>query len=166
MFSKRKGITPVIAIVLLLLITVGAVGVVYTQFQSLTGGEQAQDELNSQQKLQNADYAIQGVQKVGTSPSEYQVYIKNTGDSTYNLSSSSTLYVGENGDSPVALNVAGGSCDWSTGTLAPGDTANCNTGITWEDSYQNDGQSTEFELRIQDTRMASYQCDETSSDTC
>jgi flagellin-like protein len=33
--STRKGITPVIAIVLLLLITVGAVGTVYTQFQGL-----------------------------------------------------------------------------------------------------------------------------------
>jgi flagellin-like protein len=36
MFRQRKGITPVIAIVLLLLVTVGAVGVVYTQFQSIT----------------------------------------------------------------------------------------------------------------------------------
>lgn len=37
MFDSYKGITPVIAIVLLLLVTVGAVGVVYTQFQDLVG---------------------------------------------------------------------------------------------------------------------------------
>ncbi|QGA80248.1 hypothetical protein [Candidatus Nanohalobium constans] len=35
MFKQSKGITPVIAIVLLLLVTVGAVGVVYTQFQNI-----------------------------------------------------------------------------------------------------------------------------------
>lgn len=33
--NSMKGITPVIAIVLLLLVTVGAVGVVYTQFQNI-----------------------------------------------------------------------------------------------------------------------------------
>ena len=53
MLTKRKGITPVIAIVLLLLITVGAVGVVYTQFQSLIGnpGEQ----VNQQQQVRNTE---------------------------------------------------------------------------------------------------------------
>jgi FlaG/FlaF family flagellin (archaellin) len=33
--SRLKGITPVVAIVLLLLVTVGAVGIVYTQFQGI-----------------------------------------------------------------------------------------------------------------------------------
>ncbi|NMI76870.1 hypothetical protein GLT92_00445 [Nanohaloarchaea archaeon] len=37
MIDQRKSITPVIAIVLLLMVTVGAVGVVYSQFQSFVG---------------------------------------------------------------------------------------------------------------------------------
>jgi FlaG/FlaF family flagellin (archaellin) len=46
---SRKGLTPVIAIVLLLFITVGAVGVVYTQFSGILdqGQESTQDTLSA-----------------------------------------------------------------------------------------------------------------------
>jgi FlaG/FlaF family flagellin (archaellin) len=37
--SKLKGVTPVVAIVLLLLVTVGAVGIVYTQFQGIVDNQ-------------------------------------------------------------------------------------------------------------------------------
>jgi flagellin-like protein len=43
---SRKGITPVIGVVLLILITTGAVGVVYTQFSSLASQGKDIDELN------------------------------------------------------------------------------------------------------------------------
>jgi FlaG/FlaF family flagellin (archaellin) len=49
LISSRKGLTPVIAIVLLLFITVGAVGVVYTQFSGIIdqGQESTQQTLSS-----------------------------------------------------------------------------------------------------------------------
>jgi flagellin-like protein len=56
MFGQRKGITPVIAIVLLLMVTVGAVGVVYTQFQSLVGDPT--EQIDSQRRNQNTDITI------------------------------------------------------------------------------------------------------------
>ncbi|MFB6116332.1 MAG: archaellin/type IV pilin N-terminal domain-containing protein [Candidatus Nanosalina sp.] len=53
---KRKGITPVIAIVLLLMVTVGAVGVVYTQFQSLVGDPT--EQIDQRQRNQNTDLTV------------------------------------------------------------------------------------------------------------
>jgi len=56
LFEQRKGITPVIAIVLLLMVTVGAVGVVYTQFNSLVGNPS--EELEEQQENRDTDIRI------------------------------------------------------------------------------------------------------------
>jgi len=63
--NNRKGITPVIAIVLLLMVTVGAVGVVYTQFQSLVGDPTGQ--IDDQQQDQNTDFSVvRGVTNVSS----------------------------------------------------------------------------------------------------
>jgi flagellin-like protein len=59
-FKQRKGITPVIAIVLLLMVTVGAVGVVYTQFNSLVGNPEEQFE--EQQQDQNTQISITNIE--------------------------------------------------------------------------------------------------------
>lgn len=56
LLQNRKGITPVIAIVLLLMVTVGAVGVVYTQFQSLVGDPT--EQIDERQRNQNTDISI------------------------------------------------------------------------------------------------------------
>lgn len=60
LFKQRKGITPVIAIVLLLMVTVGAVGVVYTQFNSLVGNPN--EELRQQQRDQDTRIRISRVE--------------------------------------------------------------------------------------------------------
>ncbi|MFB6291915.1 MAG: archaellin/type IV pilin N-terminal domain-containing protein [Candidatus Nanohaloarchaea archaeon] len=86
MFKRRKGITPVIAIVLLLLITVGAVGVVYSQFQSLTGNPT--EKLAQQKKVQNTELTYSSVykDKCGSGcDKSINVTIRNTGSVTVNV---------------------------------------------------------------------------------
>jgi len=97
-----KGITPVIAIVLLLLITVGAVGVVYTQFQGLVGGNEAKQDL--QQRRQLMDVSLDTVGVTNSSSDSMNLYIKNVGDQPVN-SSDLTLRIGYDGAKPVPPSV-------------------------------------------------------------
>jgi archaellum component FlaG (FlaF/FlaG flagellin family) len=127
--------------------------------------------VGEEQKVQNAQYSIQGVQRTG---GNYQVYIENTGEEVFNLDNKSTLYVGVNGNDPVAVSIEGsGSCSWSNPTPGPGETSNCDTGVSWDSSYVTDGQTTSFDLRLAgpngEVSKATYQCTESSSsngDTC
>jgi flagellin-like protein len=87
---NRKGITPVIAIVLLLMVTVGAVGVVYTQFQSLVGDPT--EQIDSQQRNQNTDMNIvRGKASNESNPraanSSLILELQNTGSVTRNTTS-------------------------------------------------------------------------------
>lgn len=163
--SKSKGITPVIAIVLLLLITVGAVGVVYTQFNSLISGNNAQDQANQLQKAQAASYSITAMNKTGSGT--YGVVLKNTGNVVYNLSAESTLKIGVNGGSPVAVTARGGNdCGSSFGALKPGNSAFCDTGVSWDSAYENDGKSTSVQLMIKSNTKTTYTCTETTNTFC
>jgi flagellin-like protein len=84
----RKGITPVIAIVLLLMVTVGAVGVVYTQFQSLVGDPT--EQIDNQQRNQNTDITIvRGKSNDTSNPQNGQLIleVQNTGSVTRNTTS-------------------------------------------------------------------------------
>ena len=101
---SRKGITPVIAIVLLLMVTVGAVGVVYTQFQSLVGDPT--EQIDSQQRNQNTDMNIvRGKSNNTSSPQSGQLILElqNTGSVTRNTTSfrvttdDASLVPGDNG---------------------------------------------------------------------
>ena len=135
--NKSKGNTPVIAIVLLLLVTVGAVGVVYTQFQNIVdqGSTQADylDEVNTK---------ITVVRRAtSTNPDTMQVVVENTGDTEYNLSKIAELRYsipGEQVDVPVGGSIHGYSHNSSDQdcftkdsmqSLSPGDLAVCNTGV-------------------------------------
>lgn len=157
---KRKGITPVIAIVLLLLITVGAVTVVYDQFQSLTEDSDASQQLEDQQQIQQASYSIIGVSSSdsGTPTNgEMQVTVKNTGDENLDLTTLGTLLIGRDGQSPQATSAQGGiNCGAEFGQLERGETATCNTGVDWP--TPDDGQSTDIRLRIGEVVKASYTC--------
>ena len=102
---NRKGITPVIAIVLLLMVTVGAVGVVYTQFQSLVGDPT--EQIDSQQRNQNTDMNIvRGKSNNTSSPQSGQLILElqNTGSVTRNTTSfrvitdDASLVPGDNGN--------------------------------------------------------------------
>jgi len=170
MINQRKGITPVIAIVLLLLITVGAVGVVYTQFQGLVEGNDAEEQLNQQQRIQQSSYSITAVtQTTGSSSGNdiYRVRIRNTGDETLDLSSLGTVLVGEDGNSPQSIQAVAqnsGDIDCDLGSLSPGNGVNCDTGVQWGNA--NDGQPTSVEFQVGETVKDTATCFENGNDAC
>jgi len=136
--NSRKGITPVIAIVLLLMVTVGAVGVVYTQFQSLVGDPT--DQIDQQQRNQNTNIRILRGASNNTSI---------TGTGSHNLANYGSLYLEIQNTGSVARNTTSflmstGSVDDTIGEhgqpctqpenstiLDPEETYQCNTGITY-----------------------------------
>ena len=124
----RKGITPVIAIVLLLMVTVGAVGVVYTQFQSLVGDPT--EDIDQQQRNQDTDISI--LRGKSNDTSNYQngqivLEIQNTGSVTRNTSSfrmTTQKAVNEPGaDGALCTTNANSSL------VDPDDTHDCHTGV-------------------------------------
>ena len=165
MFNQRKGITPVIAIVLLLLITVGAVGVVYTQFQGLVEGGNGGEDLN---RIQAADYSIVAATDQGSSDNTVLLRIRNTGDAVYNLSESASLEVSQGG-SYVDIDSApgawtGGDDDLdcldqsnvpNNGRLQTGDDYECDSTI----SFPSPGDTPwEFRLSVDGTVMDTRSC--------
>lgn len=167
---KRKGITPVIAIVLLLLITVGAVGVVYTQFQSLVGNPS--EELDKQQKVQNTELTFSSVYKDSSTYSSDTVNItlRNTGEVTLNMTEQFEIsfspddsdgYLGFNAypDSvsgatePLCFNLGAKNGDELVG---PGESYTCNTGVEWPGATN----SVEFKVSF---KSASKSWEETCS---
>lgn len=126
----RKGITPVIAIVLLLMVTVGAVGVVYTQFQSLVGDPT--DQIDDQQRNQNTDISVARAQSSDVNNPQSGVVIlevENTGSVARNTTSfrmttdDPTNQPGDNGN----------YCTEATNStiLDPGETLDCYTGVNF-----------------------------------
>jgi flagellin-like protein len=143
--KQMKGITPVIAVVLLLLVTIGAVGVVYTQFQDIAGG------VNT-----NPDYLDTIDAKIGIITSEendsegngiannktMQVSFENTGGSAYNLSSVARLEYRVDGEQPIEpgslednevhgfdYNSSIEDCLEAASPLGVDTTTSCNTGV-------------------------------------
>jgi flagellin-like protein len=157
--STSKGITPVIAIVLLLLITVAGVGVVYTQFNELTQNNQAQDQLQNQQRVQTASLSIVGVNNIGSSGGSLNVSIRNTGDETVSLNQlGAQVYIGPNGADPVAANVITDGCSLPD-SLTAGSQTGCTLTISdSSNNLANDGVATTVEIRLQDTVKDSYSC--------
>ena len=143
MLTKRKGITPVIAIVLLLLITVGAVGVVYTQFQSLLGnpGEQVDD----QQQVRQTEIRFDTMYKANNSGNDFvNMTVTNVGSVAWNTSDFTMSYVPEGTGSAVSgqalsstdftYNDTVVSCfseDSSSQLVDPEEDYTCNTGVEW-----------------------------------
>lgn len=139
MLDTRKGITPVIAIVLLLLVTVGAVGVVYTQFQGLV-----QDPDTG--FLEEVEINFQTVTRNGSSPGSMAVRIQNQGEQEYNLSDVARMEYSVPGEQRLERGAAISAFDQLTdeGThecftdqatpdiqgFRPGTTANCDTGVS------------------------------------
>jgi len=128
--DSRKGITPVIAIVLLLMVTVGAVGVVYTQFQSLVGDPT--EQIDAQQRNQNTDFRIVRAQSTDTgTPSNGNIILElqNTGSVARNTTSlrmttdDPTNTAGSNG--PKCTDPGNSSI------VDPDQTINCYTGASF-----------------------------------
>ncbi|MEA3343241.1 MAG: archaellin/type IV pilin N-terminal domain-containing protein [archaeon] len=81
---KRKGITPVIAIVLLLMMTVAAAGVAYLWIMELQSGmeDTANKGVEKQRKDALAAITIESIWKDGTN-SDIQLMIRNSGTYTF-----------------------------------------------------------------------------------
>lgn len=166
MFRKKKGITPVIAIVLLLLITVGAVMVVYEQFNNIADNSNTNDKLDRINRLQNANLEIIGAEKYtanidGTAQDAIMVKIRNNGDQGFNLSAVDVL-VGLNGGQPKSIDNIGDGC--SMGYVDAGSIATCETGVAWDNP--NDGKSTELVVEVDDVQKSSYSCTADGTNYC
>lgn len=165
---KRKGITPIIAIVLLLLITVGAVGVVYTQFQSLTDTN-PQEQINKQQKIQGTSIAFSSVYNNDTSRSAtdgdaLNITFRNTGDYTVNVTSDLTVSYNGLGFNAYPDTVSSDSECFTTRSgsesLDPGESYTCNTGVAFPDA--GDSVSVEISMKGAD-KSWSHTCSPATS---
>ncbi len=168
--KTRKGITPVIAIVLLLMITVGVVGLVYTQVQNLIGnpGEQVQE----QQQVRQTDMSFSSVYNDGGS---VHVTVRNTGEVTWNTSQFEMQFVPGGDGTAVGYSAATGSstsfsssgtescfsADSSTQTVDPSGSYTCDTGVSFPGATQTLGLEVEM---VSADKSWSYSCSpETSS---
>lgn len=170
MNRQQKGITPVIAIVLLLLVTVGAVGVVYSQFQGLI-----QDPDTG--FLDEVDLNVQTVTRNGSNPGSMQLRLQNEGDQEYNLTDLARMEYSIPGESSLDRGTALISFNElsDVGThecftmdagddiqsFGPGDTASCDTGVSMVSS------SDEVTLHVIDDgngeEVDSYTCSPSTS---
>ena len=181
MFGTQKGITPVIAIVLLLLVTVGAVGVVYTQFQSLVGDGPDTDFLNAQE----IDVGFQTTTRNESwSPNTVQISLENSGETEYNMTDEMRLEYSVPGEERVQPSVVTAGFDavdydesvntcfdrsdltnvsqnWET--FGPGDEVSCNTGVTMPSP--DDEVEIHLVLSGSGDEVTSYTCSPSTSDS-
>ncbi len=91
---KRKGITPVIAVVLLLLITVGAVASAWGLYQNIISDQSQVDELQQRQAAENTEIRRQQVYNSG---GYINVSLRNNGGQAVNLTKDVELQVDPDG---------------------------------------------------------------------
>lgn len=145
---SRKGITPVIAVVLLLLITVGAVASAWGLYQSITSDTGQLDQLNARQRAQQTSFAYRSMYEDSDGNASVEMVIENTGDRTVNLSDEFDLYVSPPGETGWVLRSAlsGRFSDWhvennncfnsSAPRLDKGNTYTCDTGVAFPNATQ------------------------------
>lgn len=155
---KRKGITPVIAVVLLLLITVGAVASAWGLYQQITSNQQQVDQLNARQAAANTEISTQSVYQSDEAGNGFiMASLRNTGSEPVNLSRDVELLIAPGADSDyygpglydrggVNADVANSNC-FSTGgsdnVLGTGETIDdCNTTVP----YPSAGETYKFRL--------------------
>lgn len=154
-FGSMKGVTPVIAIVLLLVVTVFAVGTVYTQIQSIS--EQGSTEFATQARStyvqidslartsggENVTLVYTNRQDsvtIGNTSDMLQVSYKPNEDSGYQ--SFGTL---ESIEGAGNLELSDSSNPDSSKTcldgkqLSPGETTSCTLGVKWPDATESFG---------------------------
>lgn len=108
-----KGITPVIAIILLLLITISMVGFAFVWFSRMTVGITNQTGEQIQQQIAAASKKV-SIDSVTTA----NIWIRNIG--------TATIPIGEIG---VYVNGAKVTCTWS-GSISPGSVSACGVGCS------------------------------------
>jgi flagellin-like protein len=161
-FSGRKGITPIIATVLLLGITVAIGLTVYTQAQGMIGNT----DTSSIEKVEETDIALTPVYNQGD---EMQLQVSNKGERAINVSKY-TIYYGPPNWEPVTYStVESQASDWKKGDgnacftsemskeiLEPGERASCDTGVKFPGALEA------VEIRV-DANSFDYSVSETCS---
>lgn len=184
MFNRVKGITPVIAIVLLLLVTVGAVGVVATQFDQLV-----EDDLDPDFLDQIEEVDVQTVTRNDTEDDQDSMALRlqNNGDEEFNLTDIARMEYSVAGEDRLPHDAATESFDIviedgeatrmcftredsatdseleEIEEFGPGETASCDTGV------EMPGPDDEINLHLveDDTgeEFESYTCSPSTSDS-
>ncbi|MFB6114724.1 MAG: archaellin/type IV pilin N-terminal domain-containing protein [Candidatus Nanohalobium sp.] len=138
--SERKGITPVIATVLLLGITVAIGLTVYTQAQGLI------QDLGGSGKLQKVQATSLKLTPVFASGNQIEVRVSNTGERAINTSKFSMYFGPPNYPNPVSYGSL--PSKWKTaqnenycmngsaGVLSQGEHMNCLTGVKFPGALQ------------------------------
>ncbi len=111
-YKFMKGITPVIAIILLLMITISLVGFTFVWFQRITSSamNSTQQNLQNQQKQIGTILSIDNIDKTNG-----KVYVRNSGSFTVDTDSIA-VYVN---DTEMI------TCTWSGTSIEPGKVASC-----------------------------------------
>lgn len=174
---KRKGITPVIAVVLLLLITVGAVASAWGLYQQITSNTDQVDQLNQRQRASNTQISVQTVYRADDSylsEDKVNVTLRNNGGEAVNLSRDVRLLVDVNNNGeylPPDLLPSGvgdpttSDCFGGTGkvltTSGDGRTLTCNTQI----DFPSAGDTVNFRISYQnvDGYKWDFSCNPSSS---
>lgn len=147
----RKGITPVIAVVLLLLITVGAVASAWGLYQQITSDQSQLDQLNQQKKAQATELTFASVYENSTGG--LNVTMRNTGSRTVNMSDELEIsFIPDGSDSAVSHQVYTSRVSGDHGTpdcfqnkfgdgetVEPGNTYTCYTGVEFPDATDSVG---------------------------
>jgi len=172
----RKGITPVIAVVLLLLITVGAVASAWGLYQNIISDQSQVDQLNSRQQAQQTDINIESAYKASGNDTISITY-RNVGERTVDLTNETTmLYQPGDEQEPLQRGTLFSIYpEWDSGLadtclqgaeadqFDPEDERTCHTGVKFPNATQ--------EIRIVmdyrqiDSESYSYLCDPQTGST-
>lgn len=150
----KKGITPVIAVVLLLLITVGAVASAWGLYQEITGDTSQLDQLDAQRQAQATQISFSSVYNNDSgTDGAINISLRNTGSRTINMSDELEIsFIPDGSDSGVSHDiytsrVSGTHYDnecfennfGDSESVEPGDTYTCNTGIAFPSATKSVG---------------------------
>jgi len=153
--TMRKGITPVIAVVLLLLITVGAVASAWGLYQEITSDTSQLDQLNQQRQAQATEISFSSVYNAGGG---INVSLRNTGSRTVNMSDELEMsFVPDGSDSGVSYQVYTSTTGNGNGNLEclqnmfgdnesvePGDSYTCDTGVDFPSATSSVGLQVDY----------------------
>ena len=170
----KKGITPVIAVVLLLLITVGAVASAWGLYQQITGDTSQLDQLDKQRQAQATELKFSSVYE--NNNGGVNVSLRNTGERTVNMSEELEMsYIPEGSDSDVSYDVYVSSTGNGNGdpecfqnlfgdgeSVEPGNTYTCDTGVDFPNATDSVGLVVDYRATGKDW---DYTCNPSTSST-
>jgi len=166
MFLDRKGITPVIGVVLMIMITTGAVAVVYSQFNALSDNQNELDELNRDTDLSIVRLEATGGHTAGDNGGYVNLTITNTGSVSRNTTAFSLTIL----DSSVSSRDTECFTAETSKVVDPADSYpdngyECNTTVPFPDPTEEvnfrvnlDGSGKTWEKRCSPRRTSSTVC--------